>query len=54
MLVVKPDVVRKELAIPKNLNIAIGIAIGYPDPENKINNLHTERDEVTATVRFGE
>jgi nitroreductase len=54
MLVIKAGVIRKELNIPDNLNIAIGLAIGYPDPENKINALHTERDDVTTAVRFGE
>jgi nitroreductase len=52
MSVLNCDVIRKELQIPDNLNIAIGIAIGYPDPDNKINNLHTERDDLADVVRF--
>ena len=36
--VIYPDIIRKELGIPQDKLIALGIAIGYPDwdmPENK-------------------
>jgi len=36
--VIYPDIIRKELGIPEDKLIALGIAIGYPDwnkPENK-------------------
>ncbi|MDR0861868.1 MAG: nitroreductase [Oscillospiraceae bacterium] len=51
MLCTYPEVLREELKIPDNLNIAIGIAIGYPDAANAINNLHTERDPLDVAVR---
>ena len=49
-----PDVVRSELKIPEHLNIALGIAIGYADESNNINNLTTDRDPLSEVVRFCE
>ena len=37
MAVVYPDVIRKELDIPQNKLIALGVAIGYPDWDNEVN-----------------
>ncbi|MDR3332215.1 MAG: nitroreductase [Synergistaceae bacterium] len=51
-LVQYPDVLRRELKIPDNLKITIGIAIGYPDKENKINNFVSRRTSLEETVRF--
>jgi Nitroreductase len=47
-----PEVIRRELQIPENLNIAIGIAIGYADGNNNINKLTTDRDPLSDVVRF--
>lgn len=47
-----PDILRKELIIPDNLKLTIGIAIGYADMSNKINNFVSARDPISETVRF--
>ncbi len=52
MLVHYPDVLRRELKIPDNLKITIGIAIGHADKENKINNFVSGRSPLSETVRF--
>jgi hypothetical protein len=49
-LVNYPDVVRRELSVPDNLYIAIGIAIGYADKGNAINNFKSARDPISKTV----
>lgn len=53
-LVLYPDVLRQELKIPDNLKITIGIAIGYADKDNKINNFKSSRKPVNETVNFCE
>jgi hypothetical protein len=52
--VLYPEVLRKELKIPDNLKITIGIAIGYVDETNKINNFRSARSPIEETVRFCE
>ncbi|MCL2402576.1 MAG: nitroreductase [Oscillospiraceae bacterium] len=47
-----PDVLRRELNIPDNLNVAIGIPIGYVDESNKINNFNSGRSPLSETVFF--
>jgi nitroreductase len=50
-LVNYPEVLRRELPIPENAKIVIGIAIGYADEDNAINNFRSERtplDEIAA------
>jgi nitroreductase len=49
-----PDIVRSELKIPDNLRIALGIAVGYADEANGINNFHSARDDLSSVVRFFE
>ncbi len=51
-LVLYPDVLRRELKIPDNLKITIGIAIGYADKENGINNFVSGRSSLDETVHF--
>lgn len=51
-LVLYPDVLRNELKIPDNLKLTIGIAIGYTDKENQINNFVSSRSPLSETVRF--
>lgn len=53
--VVYPDIIRKVLGIAQSKLIALGIAIGYPDWGNPINESRTERealDEVTKWYGF--
>jgi nitroreductase len=39
-----PDVLRKAMAIPESTIFLLGIAIGYPDWDNTINQFQTERE----------
>jgi nitroreductase len=47
-----PEVLRKELSIPENLKVVIGIAIGHVDESNGINNFHSARSPLEEVVRF--
>ena len=51
-LMLYPDVLRRELKIPDNLKLTIGIAVGYTDTNHKINNFVSARDPIAETVRF--
>jgi nitroreductase len=53
-LTLYPDVLRREMKIPDNLKITIGIAVGYADKENKINSFVSAREPLNETVRFFE
>ncbi len=55
MAVVYPDIIRKELDIPEDKLIALGIAIGYPDWDNPVNEDFRDRaplDEIAAFYGF--
>jgi len=50
-----PDVLRKVLGIPDSKVIVLGIAVGYPDWDDPVNQLHSEReplDNVSAWYGF--
>jgi|WetSurMetagenome_2_1015567.scaffolds.fasta_scaffold328239_2 nitroreductase len=52
-----PDVIRKALAIPNSKLIIVGIAIGYPDWDNKIAHFRADKDplaKVATWYGFGE
>ena len=49
-----PDILHRELKIPENLKVTIGIAIGYTDEANQINNFHSSRSPLAETVRFSD
>jgi nitroreductase len=51
-LAAHPDLIRKELRIPDNLAIVIGIALGYPDPDHPQNKYRSARRGVGEAVRF--
>lgn len=51
-LAAHPDVIRKELDIPDNLSIVIGIALGYPDPDSPQNKFRSTKRSVAEAVRF--
>ena len=53
-LTLYPDILRRELKIPDNLKITIGIVVGYADKEHGINNFVSARSPLTETVRFFE
>src|SRR5215468_3863615 len=41
-----PEIVRAELAIPEELSILCGLAVGYPDPDFAANKLHVGREAI--------
>ena len=49
-----PDILHRELQIPDNMQITIGVAIGYPDQQNKINNFVSARKPFAETVHFAD
>jgi nitroreductase len=46
--VVYPDVLRKVLGIPDSKVIVLGIAIGYPDWDDPVNQLRSEREPLDS------
>jgi len=50
--VVYPDIVRRVLCIPEDKLIALGIAIGYPDWENPVNEEWRAREPLDKVVCF--
>ena len=47
-----PEIVRAQLAIPADLAILCGLAVGYPDPDFPANRLHISREAVEKNVVF--
>ena len=47
-----PEIVREQLAIPAELSILCGLAIGYPDPNFPANKLHIGREAIEKHVVF--
>jgi nitroreductase len=52
MAVVYPDIIRKELGIPEDKLIALGISIGYPDWKNPINEDYRGRESLNEIAKF--
>jgi nitroreductase len=50
--VIYPDIIRKVVDIPASKLIAVGIAIGYPDWENPVNERSTERESLDSITRW--
>ncbi len=51
-LAAHPDLIRKELKIPDDLSIIIGIALGYADAEHPQNKFRSPRRAVKEAVTF--
>ena len=51
-LISQQDILRKELEIPENLNIVIGIGLGYPNPKSIINTYRSPRRPIDEVVRY--
>ena len=47
-----PEIVRAQLAIPAELSILCGVAVGYPDPDFAGNKLHVGREPIGKNVVF--
>jgi nitroreductase len=47
-----PEIVRAQLAIPAELSILCGLAVGYPDPDFAANKLHVGREPIGKNVVF--
>ena len=47
-----PDVLRKALDIPDSKLIVLGIAIGYPDQEDPINQFRSEREPLDSVAKW--
>jgi nitroreductase len=52
MAVVYPDIIRKELGIPEDKLIALGIAIGYPDWNDPVNKERRDREPLDKVAKF--
>ena len=50
--VIYPDVVRKALRIPNSKLIVLGIAIGYPDWNDSINQFRSEREPLDKVAKW--
>lgn len=51
-IVAYPDAIRKCLAIPDSKRIVVGIALGYPDPDAKINAYQSDRVGLEEFTRW--
>ena len=51
-LAAHPDIIHRELSIPDQLAIVIGIALGLPDPDSPQNKFRSTRRSVGEVVRF--
>ena len=47
-----PDILRELLAIPESKLIALGIAIGYPDFDARVNNIARTREPLESLARW--
>lgn len=47
-----PDIIRKELQIPEGLAVVFGVALGYPDPGDPINQYRSARQPLQEIVTF--
>jgi nitroreductase len=47
-----PEIVRAQLAIPEELSILCGLAVGFPDPDFAANKLHVGREPIGNNAVF--
>jgi nitroreductase len=52
MAVVYPDIIRKELGLPEDKLIALGISIGYPDWDDPVNEDYRDREPLDEVTKF--
>ncbi len=51
-LAAHPDLIRRELSVPDNLAVVIGIALGHPDPACPQNKFRSARRASSDVIRF--
>lgn len=54
MITAFEDEIREELSLPDEKQIVIGVALGYPDPENPLNLARSARAPLNQVVRWRE
>jgi nitroreductase len=47
-----PEIVRAQFAIPTELSILVGLAVGYPDPDFPANKVHIAREPIGENMGF--
>jgi len=47
-----PEIIRAQLAIPAELSILCGLAVGSPDPDSPANKLHVGREAIEKNVVY--
>jgi len=47
-----PEILRKCLPVPENKRIAIGVAIGWPDPDAPVNRFQRNRASIDELVTW--
>jgi len=47
-----PDMLREKLGIPPSKLILVAIAIGYPDPQDKVNSYPRQRDPLSSFIHW--
>jgi nitroreductase len=52
MAVVYPDIIHKELGLPADKLVALGIAIGYPDWKAQVNEDYRDREPMAEICKF--
>ena len=52
MAVVYPDIIHSILGIPEDKFLALGIAVGYPDWDNEVNEDFRDREPLDTMVKF--
>jgi nitroreductase len=47
-----PDIVRRILSLPESQLLVCGVAVGYADADNPVNNYRTEREPVESFTKW--
>lgn len=46
------DVIREQLALPEEMNVVVGIALGYPDRQSPVNLFRAPKEDLAAMTRW--
>jgi nitroreductase len=47
-----PEIVREHLNLPDSQKIILGISMGYPDPEAKLNSYQSQRADIQEFTKW--